>query len=177
MAMSGWLRGGVGLLGLKLAYDRLSPEPAVYVRTEVSGGKYDRDPPKDPKQTICVGTVGFGPMNMKAWRIKRDGRYVQTWAEALDAETSFIKATLFPASNDTFDTDRSLPCAFKAGDLIPVVTVRPKEVVDNDTTWCNELLTTLHKNKVTIEIEYEGLFLDKKKEIPVLNPKSREKVE
>jgi hypothetical protein len=112
-------------LGFCYALIRMKPVPIAYVNVSSNDGKYDRDPPKDPKAEIKLGSAGMGPMFIHTLSILSHGKPVQQLGDFLHSPTVDVCRE---STNVYKSWKGSTP--FHQASPITLVTVRPKDVMD-----------------------------------------------
>lgn len=157
--LSGVGRCALGAAGLYYALQRVQPAPAAFLKTEVRGGIYDRNPPKDPKAEIKFGNVGMGPMYIHEISILSHGKKVKSIEDILNNNDP-----IFEICSESIGMYKTLMVAkpFKSQSLIPLLTIRPKD--ESNTTFGEIFAKKLQENDVAIQVTFsasDNTFLDR----------------
>jgi hypothetical protein len=122
----------------------LFPAPVRYFKAEVSDGPLDRDPPIDPKGQIKFGSVGCGPVYVEKFSWQVDGKEVKDLKSVLEVgDKCIITSELLDLGNSKLWRQ-----------VVPILTVRPKEPFVKSKDWATEFQEILQKRKVASVVEY-----------------------
>lgn len=143
------LRSFTGLVGLGLALERMQPVPTISVRGDVYGGKFDRNPPVDPRLIVSLQNASFGALVIHSLKLYSKGKVVNSFHEVLGSGSD--KYVLGGESDNFFKTLKT-PKAI-VGDK-ELITVRPKSVKDEEyfTTFCKDV----SEHELEVEIVYSA---------------------
>jgi hypothetical protein len=148
---SGIMRAIIGIpLGVLTAFvglQTLKPTPTAYLKIECSGGKYDRNPPIDPKAEIIFGNVGCRPMYMHKLSLKSGGK------EVTNLSTLFQEDKRFCVTSESTNLVKKLdsPKAWQPKGRVAYLTARP--IDPDDHQWYKDLSKKLKLNNIEFELE------------------------
>lgn len=147
----------VAIFGGYLGLMRVQPAPTAYIKSEISGGPVDKNPPTDPKAELMFGNVGLGPMFLYEVKVLINGnKRVESIKDAVNSSNS-TKKYVITSESTAFYGLRNTPRAWNRGGLIPLCTVRPAEGQDlNSREFLDEFAADLRANKVEMEVTFSA---------------------
>ena len=139
------LRSFTGLVGLGLALERMQPVPTISVRGDVYGGKFDRNPPVDPRLIVSLQNA----LVIHSLKLYSKGKVVNSFHEVLGSGSDKY---VLGGESDNFYKTLKTPKAI-VGDK-ELITVRPKTVKDEEyfITFCKDV----SEHELEVEIVYSA---------------------